>query len=284
MKTSYALLILLAVIVAAGFAYTQRPGDDVELGNKDMPETPLPSDNTIPWPPEAALGQPPGVEPINRVMNVTLKTNKGDIVIALDGTRAPLTVGNFVKLANDNFYDGTTFHRVIADFMIQGGDPNSKDQSARDKHGTGGPGYQFKDEINANSYGLDTTKIVDVIDPSQVDQLKPEVKDWTIKQFYESQGYRYTTDLESLPLQRGVIAMANSGPNTNGSQFFIITAEAVSQLNGKHTPFGIVQQGMDVVLAIQNVPKDANDNPTDPVIIEDIIVSDALGAGLDVIE
>jgi cyclophilin family peptidyl-prolyl cis-trans isomerase len=283
MKLASVLLIILAIVIAAGFAYVQRPGDDVELGRKDTPQ-PSPSDNTIPWPPEAALGKPPGVEPISKVVQVTLKTNKGDIVVALDGTRAPLTVGNFVKLAKDNFYDGTTFHRVIADFMIQGGDPFSRDVSTRDKHGKGGPDYQFKDEINANSYGLDKTKLVDAIDPSQMEQLQPAVRDWTIKQFYEAQGYRYTTDLESLPLQRGVMAMANSGPNTNGSQFFIITAESVSQLNGKHTPFGVVQQGMDVVLAIQNVAKDANDNPIDPVVIEDVIVSDTLGAGLDVIE
>jgi peptidyl-prolyl cis-trans isomerase A (cyclophilin A) len=284
MKLSSILLVVLAIVAAGGFAYTLRPGGDVNLETNDMPAQPTPSDNTIPWPPEAPGGNPPGVEPISSVISVTLKTNKGDIVIALDGTRAPMTVGNFVKLAKDNFYDGTTFHRVIADFMIQGGDPLSKDQATRAQHGTGGPGYQFKDEINAESYGLHTTKLVDAIDPSQVEQLQPQVRDWSIKQFYEAQGYKYITTVQSLPLQRGVLAMANSGPNTNGSQFFIITAESVPHLNGKHTPFGVVQQGMDVVMAIQAVPADDNNNPLEPVVIQDIVVNDALGQGLKTIE
>lgn len=230
MRITSILLIVSALVVAAGFAYTQRPENDIELGRKDTPAQPSPSDNTIPWPPDPAQDKPPGVEPITKVVQVTLKTNKGDVVIVLDGTHAPLTVGNFVKLAKDNFYDGTTFHRVIPNFMIQGGDPKG--------NGTGGPGYQFKDEIT----------------------------------------------IESLPLQRGVIAMANSGPNTNGSQFFIITAPSVPRLNGKHTPFGVVQQGLDVVMAIQEVPTDDNDKPIEPVIIEDVVVSDALGQGLETLE
>lgn len=276
MKTTYGLLIFLTLIIAGGFVYVLRPSDEAGLENTSISEQPSPSDNTISWPSGFAQDNPPGIEPIAKIVQATLKTNKGDIVVALDGARAPLTVGNFVKLANDDFYDGTTFHRVIPNFMIQGGDPKGE--------GTGGPGYQFKDEINAESYGLNATKLVDVIDASQVNQLQPEAREWTVKQFYEAQGFSYSTKFESLPLQRGVMAMANSGPNTNGSQFFIITAEATPRLNGKHTPFGVVQQGMDVVLAIQNVPRNANDHPIDPVVIEDVIVSDALGVGLDVID
>lgn len=274
MKTTYVLLIVLAVVAAGGFAYVLRPGGEVGFGQ--APAAPSPSDDTVPWPLDPAQGKPPGVEPIAKVIHVTLKTNKGDIVMALDGTRAPLTVGNFVTLAKKDFYDGTTFHRAIPDFMIQGGDPKGD--------GTGGPGYQFADEINASSYGLDKIKLIDAIDPGQASQLKPEVRDWTLQQYYEAQGYRYTTDVESLPLQRGVVAMANAGPNTNGSQFFIITAESVPHLAGKHTPFGVVKEGLDVVLAIQSVATDDNDKPLEPVVIEDVVVTDALGQGLETLE
>ncbi|MAF80916.1 peptidylprolyl isomerase [bacterium] len=239
-------------------------------------------DSTVPWPPAA-----PGsdIEPIAGVVSVTLKTNKGDIVIGLDGSRAPLTVGNFVKLAKENFYDGTTFHRVIPDFMIQGGDPNSKDLANRATHGQGGPGYQFPDEINAESYGLHQTKLADAIDPSQLAGLPEGAADLSIKQFYEAQGYVYTTQVESFPLVRGILAMANSGPNTNGSQFFIITTKETASLNGKHTPFGVVQQGMDIVDLISAVETDSNDNPVEPIIIEDIVVSVAGGgSGLQPLE
>ncbi|MER2598173.1 MAG: peptidylprolyl isomerase [Caldilineales bacterium] len=126
----------------------------------------------------------------------TLKTNRGDIVIALDADHAPKTVNNFVFLVNDGFYDGVTFHRVISDFMIQGGDPAGT--------GYGGPGYRFEDEVRNNP-------------------LKHET---------------------------GVLSMANTGPNTNGSQFFI-THSPQPHLNGKHTVFGKVTDGMKVVNAIR---------------------------------
>src|SRR3989344_1738446 len=121
---------------------------------------------------------------------VVLKTNKGDITIELFADKAPKTVENFIKLSGEGFYNETKFHRIIKGFMIQGGDPLTKDDTKMAMWGTDGPGYQFADEIN-------------------------EVK-----------------------LMRGFIAMANSGPNTNGSQFFIITAEATPWLDGKHTAFG----------------------------------------------
>ena len=142
----------------------------------------------------------------------TLHTNKGAIEFELFDDDAPKTVANFSKLARDGFYDGVIFHRVIRDFMIQGGDPTGT--------GRGGPGYTFEDEFNDN-------KVV-----------------------------------------RGALAMANAGPNTNGSQFFIVTAEATPWLDGKHTVFGRVTNGMDVVDEIENVDTDANDKPRDDVTIE----------------
>ena len=142
----------------------------------------------------------------------TLHTNKGAIEFELFDDDAPKTVANFLKLARDGFYDGVIFHRVIPDFMIQGGDPTGT--------GMGGPGYQFEDEINHHR------------------------------------------------IERGALAMANAGPNTNGSQFFIVTAEATPWLDGKHTVFGRVTNGMDVVDTIENVDTDASDKPRDDVTIE----------------
>jgi cyclophilin family peptidyl-prolyl cis-trans isomerase len=142
----------------------------------------------------------------------TLHTNHGAIAVELFDDDAPKTVENFTKLAGDGFYDGVIFHRVIPDFMIQGGDPTGT--------GRGGPGYTFEDE--ANGHGVD----------------------------------------------RGVLAMANSGPNTNGSQFFIVTAESCPWLNGKHTVFGRVTDGMDVVDTISGVETDHADKPRQDVVIE----------------
>ncbi|OHA13440.1 MAG: peptidylprolyl isomerase [Candidatus Tagabacteria bacterium RIFCSPLOWO2_01_FULL_39_11] len=152
-----------------------------------------------------------------------MKTNFGDIKIELFETDAPETVRNFIKLSESGFYNGVKFHRVIKDFMIQGGDPNSKDNNWSDD-GVGGPGYTFADEINQH-------KIV-----------------------------------------KGILAMANSGPNTNGSQFFIVTAESTPWLDGKHTVFGKVIEGMEVVSKIENVETDKarGDHPMEDVIIETI--------------
>jgi cyclophilin family peptidyl-prolyl cis-trans isomerase len=142
----------------------------------------------------------------------TLHTNHGAIEVELFDDDAPKTVENFRSLAADGFYDGLTFHRVIPEFMIQGGDPQGT--------GTGGPGYTFEDEINEN-------KVV-----------------------------------------RGALAMANAGPNTNGSQFFVVTAEAAPWLDGKHTVFGRVTSGMEAVDSIEATPTDARDRPRDPATIE----------------
>jgi cyclophilin family peptidyl-prolyl cis-trans isomerase len=144
-------------------------------------------------------------------------TNHGAIEIELFDDDAPKTVENFKKLARDGFYDGVIFHRVIQDFMIQGGDPTGT--------GSGGPGYQFEDEFNDH-------KVV-----------------------------------------RGALAMANAGPNTNGSQFFIVTTDAAPWLDGKHTVFGQVTAGMDVVDTIEKVDTGPGDRPSDDVRIESVTVS-----------
>lgn len=158
----------------------------------------------------------------DKKMNVTLHTNKGNIILELYEAQTPNTVANFTKLAKEGFYNGVKFHRVIKGFMIQGGDPLTKDDSKMDFWGTGGPGYKFADELGPNN--------------------KNDV---------------------------GTISMANSGPNTNGSQFFINVA-ANNFLDDKHTVFGKVVGGMDVVTAIENVPTNASDRPTEPVIINSI--------------
>ena len=159
---------------------------------------------------------------------VTISTEKGNIDLELYPSAAPKTVANFVKLAKDGFYNGTKFHRVIADFMIQGGDPLSKSNDPR--VGSGGPGYRFEDEINPKSIGVDDAVIAQL----------------------ESAGYKYNYGLKSLPVDVGSIAMANSGPNTNGSQFFIVTYSAQPHLNGKHTVFGRVadEASLEVVRKI----------------------------------
>jgi cyclophilin family peptidyl-prolyl cis-trans isomerase len=148
----------------------------------------------------------------------TMQTTDGPIVFELFDDDAPKTVENFRKLASDGFYDGLTFHRVIKDFMIQGGCPQGT--------GTGGPGYTFEDEINDH-------KVV-----------------------------------------RGALAMANAGPNTNGSQFFIVTTAAAPWLDGKHTVFGQVTDGMDVVDKLEGVDTDASDRPTDPIGVASIELSE----------
>lgn len=137
-----------------------------------------------------------------------MHTSHGTIELELYDDDAPKTVANFRKLAGERFYDGVIFHRVIPDFMIQGGDPQGT--------GTGGPGYTFEDEINKH-------KVV-----------------------------------------RGALAMANAGPNTNGSQFFIVTVSSAPWLDGKHTVFGQVTGGMDTVDAIEGVPTGPHDRPMDP--------------------
>ncbi len=148
----------------------------------------------------------------------TLHTTQGSITVEFFDNAAPKTVENFRKLAGDGFYDGLTFHRVIPDFMIQGGCPEGT--------GTGGPGYTFEDEFNSN-------KVV-----------------------------------------RGALAMANAGPNTNGSQFFVVTADAAPWLDGKHTVFGVVTDGMDAVDKIEGTQTGPGDKPVEAQVIERIELTD----------
>jgi cyclophilin family peptidyl-prolyl cis-trans isomerase len=148
------------------------------------------------------------------VSKATVETSEGRVEIEFFPEDAPKTVANFTKLAGEGFYDGLAFHRVIPDFMIQGGCPRGD--------GTGGPGYQFEDEINQH-------KVV-----------------------------------------RGALAMANGGPNTNGSQFFIVTADECSWLDGKHTVFGQVVSGQDVVDRISLAERDVRDRPLEPIVIESV--------------
>lgn len=148
----------------------------------------------------------------------TLSTSEGDIVFELFDADAPKTVENFKKLSSDGFYDGLIFHRVISDFMIQGGCPQGT--------GTGGPGYTFEDEFNDH------------------------------------------------PVVRGALAMANAGPNTNGSQFFIVTADACPWLDGKHTVFGQVKEGEDVVQRVGTTPTGPQDRPVTPIEIRSVTISE----------
>ncbi len=147
----------------------------------------------------------------------TLRTSEGSIELELFPNEAPKTVENFTTLARDGFYDGLTFHRVIPEFMIQGGCPEGT--------GSGGPGYQFEDEFNEHK------------------------------------------------VERGALAMANAGPNTNGSQFFIVTADAAPWLDGKHTVFGKVASGQDIVDRISEADRDAQDKPRAPITIERVELS-----------
>ena len=146
-----------------------------------------------------------------------LHTSEGDVEVELFPEDAPKTVDNFTKLASEGFYDGLIFHRVIPDFMIQGGCPLGT--------GTGGPGYTFEDEINEHK------------------------------------------------VERGALAMANAGPDTNGSQFFIVTTESAPWLDGKHTVFGKVTAGQDVVDRISLADRDARDRPREPITIDSVELS-----------
>jgi len=158
------------------------------------------------------------------IRRVVIETEKGDIKLELYSKVAPKTVDNFIKLTEQDFYNGVTFHRVVPNFVIQGGDPLSKDDDISND-GTGGPGYTFEDEINPIALNLTIVKTKKL----------------------EKLGYKYRTDLESIPHDVGVISMANSGPGTNGSQFFIVTTRPQPDLDGRHTVFGRVYEGMNVV-------------------------------------
>src|SRR3989338_329964 len=198
-----ALTIVVGVIIVGAAAY------GVFLLTKDSSE--MPADVNM-----------------NILQKARIETNNGTVVVELYSKDAPKTVANFIKLAQEGFYSGAKFHRVIKDFMIQGGDPLTKDDTKALLWGTGGPGYQFEDELN------------------------------TATKSYQD-GYR-----------RGVVAMANAGPNANGSQFFIMHRD--NPLPHNYTIFGKVVEGIETVDAIANAPVDTNNRPTTPVVIKRITI------------
>ncbi|MDP2643427.1 MAG: peptidylprolyl isomerase [Desulfobacterales bacterium] len=249
-----------------------------------------------------------------------IKTSQGDIRIELFAVKAPETVKNFIDLAEGRkpytdpvtgekvkkpFYDNLIFHRVIKNFMIQGGCPKG--------NGSGGPGYTFADEINAKDLGLDKIKVLQpdgrahpfllvqnrqdfnriLVSPlarkmgitsqqqiqDRLSEIRQKISELTLQDSYENLGYRYNDKLTSHPPERGVIAMANSGPDTNGSQFFINLVDT-AWLTGKHTVFGKVVQGMDVVDKIGSAPVDSGNRPQKPIRIHSIrLVRRQGGAG-----
>jgi cyclophilin family peptidyl-prolyl cis-trans isomerase len=211
----WGLIFISILLLVAGFMlYGTKDGKP-----KDAPATtPTPAASTTPVAKATWTTAPTMTIDTKKTYAVTMLTSQGPIEIELYAKDAPKTVNNFVFLAREKFYDGLTFHRVIKDFMIQGGDPLGT--------GTGGPGYQFEDEINSHK--------IDV----------------------------------------GTLAMANAGPNTNGSQFYIVTEKAQPSLDGKYTVFGNVTMGMENVRKIAAVAVDSKDKPTTPVIIKQVIITE----------
>jgi len=223
-NTFFGVVVILIILAALIYQFHWMPvygpvntasEESVVLSDEDASQT-TESTQVVETSPSSKVKEENLVEEEESMIDykAVIKTNKGDITIDLFESKSPKTVENFVTLANKGFYDGLIFHRVIKDFMIQGGDPSGD--------GTGGPGYTFEDEIN--------------------DEL----------------------------LVKGSLAMANAGPDTNGSQFFIVTAEETSWLDGKHTNFGKVIDGMDIVMDIEEVETEANDKPNEDVVINQV--------------
>lgn len=221
----------IVLVIVAGGLYamsTQSPSSSAPITNSEAAPTQAATttptqENTMneqnPTAPAAAMD-------VNAATAATLHTSMGDVTVKFYKSDAPKTVENFLKLASTGFYDNTKFHRVIKGFMIQGGDPISKDDTMASRWGTGGPGYQFADEINSTSA------------------------------VYQK-GYKH-----------GIVAMANSGPNTNGSQFFIMAADY--PLPPLYTIFGEVTDGLSVVDAIDATPTGASDRPVTGVVIKSV--------------
>jgi len=298
-------LLLLALLVVPVAAQDEgKPPADPEAKPEATPE---PADKPAEKPvDQETVTAEPGAA---RNPVVVFKTSMGDFEVELFPDAAPKTVENFIGLATGKkefvdarneqkvkrpFYDGLIFHRVIKGFMIQGGCPRGD--------GTGSPGFKFEDEINGKALGLDKLKVIQngrphdwLLIQSQADfgrvivqplakkmgiaseeQLRPRMKEFqqrienmTLLEAYENQGYHYDETLKSRPPVKGCIAMANSGPNTNGSQFFIDLVDT-PHLTGKHTVFGQVRAGMDVVEKIGAVPVGAGAKPVEDVRIHSV--------------
>jgi cyclophilin family peptidyl-prolyl cis-trans isomerase len=219
--------IIIGVVIVVGILFILFLTRSKEPANSPASNTEASSNDTTAT--KEATKPITNLNDTKKVMNATLHTSEGDIKIEFYNTDAPKTVENFIKLAKSKFYNGVKFHRVIKGFMIQGGDPLSKDDSKMTLWGTGGPGYSFADEIDAKS------------------------------DLYAKVGYK-----------KGIVAMANSGPNTNGSQFFIMTEDY--PLPSLYTIFGKVVSGQDVVDKIALVKTGANDRPVTAVVINSVSV------------
>ncbi len=204
-------ILAIVVLIVVVYFVTRTPDDTSAVPSPvdTQTQTSQTANNTVPS------------KPMNYT-EATFTTNMGSFTIAFDPQLAPNTVANFEKLASSGFYNKVKFHRIIAGFMIQGGDPLSKDDSQQSAWGTGGPGYQFADEITPDSKNV-----------------------------------------------IGAVAMANSGPNTNGSQFFINVANN-DYLDGHYSVFAHVTSGYDIVSKISQVKTGPNDRPVEPVVIESI--------------
>ena len=229
LKVTYVVIGVLIVILG-GLAYflqdhTESPTTQTNTyGTTTNQLTNTQGKITTPTTTNSTTTMSTSTQPIPKATTAIITTNKGVIEVSF-ATNTPNTVANFAKLASEGFYNGTRFHRVIKDFMIQGGDPLSKDVANKNSWGTGGPGYKFADELTGN---------------------------------------------EKYP--QGTLAMANSGPNTNGSQFFIVTANPGYPLPPNYTVFGHVTKGLDTALTIQNVEKDSADRPTTDMIIQSVVI------------
>jgi peptidylprolyl isomerase len=221
-KVTYGILLVI-IILLGGFAYFLQPGG--EEGVKNAIENKQQEiKNNVDTITTEKKKEPTKPMEDKQFTQATITTNKGIIEIEFTKT-APKTVENFGTLASKDFYNGVRFHRVIKDFMIQAGDPLSKDKANQAMWGTGGPGYKFNDELKGDE--------------------------------------KYTL---------GTLAMANAGPNTNGSQFFIVTANPGVPLPPSYTVFGHVTKGIETALTIQQVKTDANDRPLEDIIIEKVEV------------
>lgn len=225
-KVTYTVIAVLIVLLG-GLAYFLQPMGVEELKKTSENFSKTASNSTLTTNNQAQTETITSQAPSDsmddkKYSSAVITTSKGVIEITF-GNKTPVTVANFVKLASSHFYDGVKFHRVIKDFMIQTGDPLSKDSSKKASWGTGGPGYKFNDELKGD---------------------------------------------EKYPL--GTVAMANAGPNTNGSQFFIVTANPSVQLPPSYTVFGKVTKGIETALAIQNVKTDTSDRPTEDISIQKI--------------
>lgn len=223
MKKQIVSSILLLAIIGLGIAFFVYWNKKGALDNDILY---IPSTGVTETTDTVTTNQTSNTSNIKTMENpiVVLHTTEGDIELELFASAAPVTVKNFTDLVSQGFYNGTRFHRVIEGFMIQGGDPLSKDDAMMMRWGTGGPGYQFADEIHADNHNV-----------------------------------------------VGTISMANAGPNTNGSQFFINTADNTF-LDTKHTVFGKVVKGMDVVMTISQTPTDNSDRPVDAITVTSVEV------------